>query len=48
MQHQAVGGVKCSLKKQVKGFNSKMTVMVVPLHLWLSAVAAFYNWHQPR
>ncbi len=46
-QHPAVGGVKCAAKRQVEGFDSKLTVMLLPLHLWLSAVAAFNNCQLP-
>jgi len=40
-QHPAVGGVKCAAKRQVKGFDRKLTAMLLPVHLWQSAVAAF-------
>ena len=46
-QHPAVGGVKCAAKRQVEGFNRKLTVMLLPVHLWLSAVAAFNNCQLP-
>jgi hypothetical protein len=31
----------------VEGFDRKLTVMVLPLHLWLSALAAFNNCQLP-
>ena len=46
-QHPAVGGAKCAAKRQVEGFDRKLTVMLLPLYLWLSAVAAFNNCQLP-
>ena len=40
---RALGGVKCAVKREVAGFNIKLSVMLIPVHLWLSAVAAFNN-----
>ena len=40
---RALGGVKCAAKRQVAGFNIKLTVMLIPVYLWLSAVAAVKN-----
>jgi hypothetical protein len=30
-------------QRQVEGFGRKLTVMLLPLHLWLSALAAINN-----
>ena len=46
-QHPAVGGVKCAAKRQLEGFDRKLTVMLLPVHLWLSAVAPFNNCQLP-
>ncbi len=46
-QHPAFSGVKCAAKRQVEGFDRKLTVMLLPVHLWLSPVAAFNNCHLP-
>ena len=40
---RALGGVKCAAKREVAGFDIKLTVMLIPVHLWLSAVAAVKN-----
>ena len=42
-QHPAIDGVKCAAKRQVEGFDRKLAVMLLPVHLWPSAVAAFNN-----
>jgi hypothetical protein len=34
-RHPAVGGVKCAAKRQVEGFDRKLTAMLFLIHLWL-------------
>jgi hypothetical protein len=41
---RAFGGVKCAAKREVAGFNIKLIVMLIPVYLWLSAVAAVKNY----